>query len=99
MLMVAEKCFRRLKAPALTKDVWLGAQYVGGLRIQTTEEVAARCYLPYILTVATSLRHVMDLLPKAAPPAFEVAVCRPSLGLARPAGNGNTTRLRLAAGP
>ena len=40
-LMVAEKRFRRLKAPALMKDVWLGAQYVGGLRIQTAEEVAA----------------------------------------------------------
>ena len=41
MLMVAEKRFRRLKAPALMKDVWLGAQYVDGLRIQTAEGVAA----------------------------------------------------------
>lgn len=41
MLMVAEKRFRRLKAPALMKDVWLGAQYLDGLRIQTAEEVAA----------------------------------------------------------
>ena len=40
MLMVAEKRFRRLEAPALMKNVWLGAQYVGGLRIQTAEEVA-----------------------------------------------------------
>ena len=41
MLMVAEKRFRRLKAPALMRDVWLGAQYVVGLTIHTAEEVAA----------------------------------------------------------
>ena len=41
MLMVAEKRFRRLKAPALMRDVWLGTQYVDGLTIHTAEEVAA----------------------------------------------------------
>jgi hypothetical protein len=41
MLMVAEKRFRRLRAPALMKDVWLDAQCVDGVRIQTAEEVAA----------------------------------------------------------
>lgn len=41
MLMIAEKRFRRLGAPALMKDVWLGAQYVDGLRIQAAEEIAA----------------------------------------------------------
>ncbi len=41
MLMAAEKRLRRFVAPALTKGVWLGTQYVDGLRIQTAEEVAA----------------------------------------------------------
>ena len=41
MLMVAESRCRRPEAPALTKDVWLGAQYVDGVRVQTAEEVAA----------------------------------------------------------
>ncbi len=31
----------RLKTPALMKDVCLGAQYVGGLRMQTAEKIAA----------------------------------------------------------
>ena len=41
MLTVAEKGCRRLEAPALMNDVWLGEQYVAGLRIQTAGEVAA----------------------------------------------------------
>ena len=42
MLMVAEKRFRRLKAPELMKDVYLGAEYVDGMAIEATvEEVAA----------------------------------------------------------
>ena len=42
MLMVAEKRFRRLKAPGLMRDVYLGAQYVDGVAIDSiVEEVAA----------------------------------------------------------
>ncbi|MFQ5918112.1 MAG: IS256 family transposase [Candidatus Binatia bacterium] len=42
MLMVAEKRFRRLRAPELMMDVYHGAQYVDGIRLQTAiEEVAA----------------------------------------------------------
>ena len=42
MLMVAEKRFRRLKAPALMNDVYLGAKYVDGVSIEIAlEEVAA----------------------------------------------------------
>ena len=42
MLMIAEKRFRRLKAPELMRDVYDGAQYVDGMAIQATvEEVAA----------------------------------------------------------
>ena len=42
MLMIAEKRFRRLKAPELMRDVYNGAQYVDGVRFHTTtEEVAA----------------------------------------------------------
>ena len=42
MLMIAEKRFRRLKAPELMMDVYDGAQYVDGVRFHnTTEEVAA----------------------------------------------------------
>ncbi len=42
MLMVAEQRFRRLKAPALMEDVYLGAKYVDGtVTGDTVEEVAA----------------------------------------------------------
>ena len=41
MPMVAQKRRRRIEAPALIKDGWLGAQYADGLMIQTAEEVAA----------------------------------------------------------
>lgn len=42
MLMIAEKRFRRLKAPELMPDVHDGAQYVDGVRFHTTTgEVAA----------------------------------------------------------
>jgi transposase-like protein len=42
MLMVAEKRFRRLKAPELMRDVYDGAQYVDGMAIEAIiEEVAA----------------------------------------------------------
>ena len=42
MLMIAEQRFRRLKAPGLMKDVYLGAEYVDGMAIEATvEEVAA----------------------------------------------------------
>jgi len=42
MLMVGEKRFRRLKAPELMKDVYLGAEYVDGMPIEAiVEEVAA----------------------------------------------------------
>ena len=42
MLMTAEMRFRRLKAPALMRDVYDGAQYVDGMAIDATvEEVAA----------------------------------------------------------
>ncbi len=39
--IVAEKRCRRLKAPALMKNVWLGVQHVDGLGILTAERVAA----------------------------------------------------------
>ena len=40
--MIAEKRFRRLKAPELMRDVYDGAQYVDGMPIDATaEEVAA----------------------------------------------------------
>jgi transposase-like protein len=42
MLMIGEKRFRRLKAPGLMKDVYLGAEYVDGMAIKAiVEEVAA----------------------------------------------------------
>ena len=34
MLMVAEQRFRRLKAPELIEDVYLGAQYADGIAIE-----------------------------------------------------------------
>ena len=41
MLMVAELRFRRLKAPELIEDVYLGAQYVDGIVSETTAEKVA----------------------------------------------------------
>ena len=42
MLMIAEKRYRRLKAPALMRVVLQGALYVYGIRVRTAlEEVAA----------------------------------------------------------
>jgi transposase-like protein len=42
MLLVAEKRFRRLKAPALMKDVYRGAKYVNGVSVnEVSEEKAA----------------------------------------------------------
>ena len=42
MLMLAEKRFRRLKAPESIRDVYDGAQHVDGMRLQTTTgEIAA----------------------------------------------------------
>ena len=38
MLMVAEQRFRRLKAPELIEDVYLGAQYADGIAIESTAE-------------------------------------------------------------
>ena len=41
-LMIAEKRFRRLKAPRLMRDVYLGTLYMDGMAIEATvEEVAA----------------------------------------------------------
>ena len=41
MLMVAEGRFRRLKAPELIEDVYLGAQYADGIAIESTAEKVA----------------------------------------------------------
>ncbi len=41
MLMVAEKRFRRLQAPELMEDVYLGAKYVDGIAVDVTAEKAA----------------------------------------------------------
>ena len=41
MLMVAEQRFRRLKAPELIEDIYLGAQYVDGIVSETTAEKVA----------------------------------------------------------
>ena len=42
MLMIAEQRFRRLNAPELMQEVYLGAQYVDGIAAEATvEEVAA----------------------------------------------------------
>ena len=42
MLMIAEQRFRRLKAPELMKDVYIGAEYVDGMAIEAiVGEVAA----------------------------------------------------------
>ena len=42
MLMVAEKRFRRLQAPELMADVYLGAQYVDGTAVEApVERIAA----------------------------------------------------------
>ena len=41
MLMVAEKRFRRLQAPELMADVYLGAQYVDGIAVEATAEKVA----------------------------------------------------------
>ena len=41
MLMVAEQRFRRLKAPELIEDVYLGAQYADGIAIESTAEKVA----------------------------------------------------------
>ena len=36
MLLVAEKRFRRLKAPELMKDVYQGAEYVNGVLVNSS---------------------------------------------------------------
>ena len=41
MLMVAEGRFRRLKAPELIEDVYLGAHYADGIAIESTAEMVA----------------------------------------------------------
>ena len=41
MLMVAGKRFRRLQAPELMADVYLGARYVDGIAVETTAEKVA----------------------------------------------------------
>ena len=41
ILMISEDRFRRLKAPELTKDVYLGAFYKDWTVIETSEKVAA----------------------------------------------------------
>ena len=41
MLMIAEQRFRRLKAPELMEEVYLGAQYVDGIAAEATVEEAA----------------------------------------------------------
>ncbi len=42
MLLVAEKRFRRLRAPELLREVHLGVQYVNGDRVKdATQEAAA----------------------------------------------------------
>ena len=41
MLMVAEKRFRRLQAPELMKDVYLGAKYMDGIAVDATAEKVA----------------------------------------------------------
>ena len=41
MLMGAEGRFRRLKAPELIEDVYLGAQYADGIAIESTAEMVA----------------------------------------------------------
>ncbi len=41
MLMVAEKRFRRLQAPELMKDVYLGAKYMDGIAVDATAEKIA----------------------------------------------------------
>ena len=41
MLMVAGKRFRRLQAPELMADVYLGAQYVDGIAVEATAEKVA----------------------------------------------------------
>ena len=42
MLLVAEKRFRRLKAPELMRDVYQGAKYVNGVLVnQESKEKAA----------------------------------------------------------
>ncbi len=41
MLMVAEKRFRRLQAPELMKDVYLGVRYVDGIAVEATAEKVA----------------------------------------------------------
>ena len=38
MLMIAEKRFRRLKAPGLMRDVYLGTLYMDGMAIEATVE-------------------------------------------------------------
>ena len=39
MLMIAEKRFRRLKAPGLMRDVYLGTLYMDGMAIEAKIEV------------------------------------------------------------
>ena len=40
--MVAEKRFRRLQAPELMRDVYLGAKYVDGIAVEApVERIAA----------------------------------------------------------
>ena len=41
LLMIAEQRFRRLKAPELIEDVYLGAQYADGIAIESTAEKVA----------------------------------------------------------
>ncbi len=41
MLLVAETKFRKLNAPELLQDVWVGAEYRDGIRIEDQERDAA----------------------------------------------------------
>ena len=62
MLMLAEQRFRRLKAPELIEDVYLGAQYADGIAIESTAEKVAACvvYTPIDVTslLLLQLEHV-----------------------------------------
>ena len=52
MLLVAEKRFRRLKAPELMKDVYQGAQYVNGVPVNQAPEEKPPDVFPHLLTRA-----------------------------------------------
>ena len=68
MLMVAEQRFRRLKAPELIEDAYLGAQYADGIAIESTAERRSPPDVVYTPIDVTSSPSIVSRLFSRAPP-------------------------------